>query len=626
MTTTTINPESTYYAYPYGIASYEPLPQWKIHLNAFLKAPTPDTLSKYEHALAAGQLLWPDVKQNPWMQRCLKAFTNDEYAVKIRGTTIRTVVLSGCAGAGKTFSAGYYTCLWWLAAPHQSIAYFTSTSYTMIRRRVWPVIQRFGTKGVTNALTGEIAEFGGNLVDSKSTLQAKKGDDKHSIAALAVAQGDIQEAVAKLSGQHAERILLVIDEGQATPEGIYRTIPNLRKACSDLTIVVIENPSGILTNSGRASEPKDGWKSVGLETYEWRTKGVPEWQFEPGVCLRFDGADSPNVKAAEEAKVDEKGRLPSGSQWQEPHPYIYTSADWLAAQQPDREGTLSYWTQDRGLNPPEGTSNTIITPTLVDNADGYGKFNFYSQKSAIAFLDPGFGGDSCVLCLAEIGDIMSEDGHNTGRQGIQVLDFQEVQIDPLLDTTIERQITDKVVATCKAHNVAPHYFGLDATGIGRGVGSFIHEEWSPQIRKVEFGGMASNRTVLPDDTRTARELYDRFVTELWYVTRETLLANQLKGLNTTVVAQGCARCYSLKGRRISVEKKEDMKSRVGYSPDHFDALTGIVEVARLNGFNISKKDAVRRTRHELNDILSATQHKSLGWGEEVAHFSEGWAS
>ena len=72
MTTTTINPESTYYAYPYGIASYEPLPQWKIHLNAFLKAPTPDTLSKYEHALAAGQLLWPDVKQNPWMQRCLK--------------------------------------------------------------------------------------------------------------------------------------------------------------------------------------------------------------------------------------------------------------------------------------------------------------------------------------------------------------------------------------------------------------------------------------------------------------------------------------------------------------------------------------------------------------------------
>ena len=113
----------------------------------------------------------------------------------------------------------------WLASPANSIAYFTSTSRTMVRRRIWTIIQKYGRGGLSNTKTKDWLEFGGNMVDSKTTLQLEKGDDKHSISALAVALGDTGEAVAKLSGQHEERILLVIDEGQATPEAIYATIP-----------------------------------------------------------------------------------------------------------------------------------------------------------------------------------------------------------------------------------------------------------------------------------------------------------------------------------------------------------------------------------------------------------------
>ena len=466
----------------------------------------------------------------------------------------------------------------------------------------------------------KIVPFGGNMVDSSTTLQAEKGDDKHAIYALAVAQGDTAKAVAKLSGQHAERILLVIDEGQATPEAIYATIPNLRKACRDLTIIVIENPSGKLTPSGRASEPADGWNSIGEDSTEWRTKGVPEWQYEPGVAIRFDGTKSPNVEAAIKAGVDENGICRNGERWKDPWPFIYTYADSVAAMDPERINTLSYWVQDRGFQPPDGTLNTVLTSEAIER-NGREPFLFHSSKRTIAFLDPAFGGDKCILQFAEVGKTSEDSGVGSyaGKEGIQLTEFVELIIDPSSGVEIERQIAEQTKSHCQMKKVAPHDFGLDATAIGRGVAYAIAEIWNPNIRRVEFGGLPSERAASPTDYRPEKEVYDRKVTALWFRVREMVLNGQLRGIYREAEIEFIARTYEIKSKKYSVMKKTDMKEAIGYSPDHADAIAGVCEVAMLGGFDMASTVAESindewESMNESEELEAVLDGEDGGWG------------
>lgn len=592
------------YEHDYGVLADERLPQWRVELQAFLDAPYPGSLTKYEHARNTIRLVYPEVAQpnswNPWLERALQAFCNEKYAVRRRNSVTRTIVLTGCAAANKTFSSALYTVLWWLAAPFNSLAYFTSTSKPMIRRRSWPIIQRFCQGGICNAMTGEWVEFGANVVDSKTVVQAVKGDDKHSISALAVAQGETQKAVAKLSGQHAERILLVIDEAQGTPQAIFETIPNLRKGCRDLTIIIIENPISRLTCSGRASEPEGGWKTVGEQTEQWVSKGVADWQLEKAMVVRFDGAKSPNVLAG----VD---------YW----PFLYTCADWEAANDGRRKGTLSYYIQDRGLSAPDGVGNTVFTEQLVERCEGYGQFIFLSRKRVIAFLDPGFGGDACVLQFAEIGDIEG------GREGIQLTETIEIPIDIESAVEIERQVGKHVMNECKRRGVRPEDFGVYATGTGRGIHYAITEIWSPLIHRVEEGGLPSELPASADDPRPSKEVYDRKVTELWWTTREFLMAEQMKGFSVQAVTEFSKREYTYVGRKYSIETKQDMKVKMGYSPDHADTVAGICEVARRQGFELytrmrmqserAVEDRIEENRIDPED--DASESEEGGWAE-----------
>ena len=622
--TYTVNSETPYNIYDYGVKSYVGLPRWKIELFAFLHAPYEGSLSKFQHAKNAIGLLWPEMVSekywNPWLERALKAFTNEDYLVTRHGVKIRVVVLTGCAAVGKTFSAGLYTTLWWLASPANSIAYFTSTSKDMVRKRIWPIIQKFSKGGVVNSSTGEVGEFGGHMVNSKPALQMVKGDDKHSIAALAVASGETTAAVAKLSGQHEERILLVIDEGQATPEAIYATIANLRKGCLDLTIIIIENPMGRLTGSGRASEPENGWKSVGLEDLEWKTKGVQEWQLEPGICVRFDGRDSPNVAAAKEAGVTGSEE---DSDWRDPWPFIFTFGDWIAANHADRLNTLSYWSQDRGIQAPDGTLNTVMSEQLVERHDGYGEFTFYSEKRMIAGLDPAFGGDKCILRFAEVGDVEGESGVGSfaGRKVVQLRERLEMRIDPGSDVEIEGQIAMQVQAACTKRGVKIEDFGLDATGTGRGVAYALSQNWGSGYHKVEFGGLPSDMSFSEEDTRSCKEIFDRKVTELWWMVREFTTSGQLKGLTVQDVKEFCSREYRMVGKKYSVETKKDMKVKIGYSPDDADAVAVVLDVARVRGVSPMTRKAVRRDVEAQNDLvrksgeIETVDSESGGWGE-----------
>ncbi len=124
----------------------------------------------------------------------------------------------------------------------------------MVRRRIWPVIQE---------LYNSAAEQVGNLVDSKTTLQARKGDDKHGIFAIAIKDGPVASAVADIQGVHAERMFIDIDEATDAPEAI---MEDFRISVKVAGIFVSESPetlpATLIRMDALLSQRTDGHRST----------------------------------------------------------------------------------------------------------------------------------------------------------------------------------------------------------------------------------------------------------------------------------------------------------------------------------------------------------------------------
>ena len=544
--------------------------------------PLGDRFTSFKRILG---VIWPEelkaYRWNAWTERTCRELCNDQTAVIRRGNRVKTTVLSGCAAASKTWTSGMYAFLWWAVAPDKSIVIFTSTTREMVRRRIWPVVQHFfHTAKDSHGHEREWKLF--NKVESRTTIQYL-GDsdedapsDKNAIFAMAVAHGETQKAAHNLRGMHAERILLVVDEANGTPEAIFEAIPNQRKGCRDYQAIIIGNPISHLDCHGQCAIPEDGWGSIGEHVTEWKTKGVDKWQLEPGICLKFDGKNSPNVVAGEDL-------------W----PFIYTTADWKRASSENREKTLAYWSQDRGLWPPDGFMQTILTENMLAkyDPDGQDPFSWISRRRVMAFLDPAFGGDECKLYFGELGDVEG------GKDAIQVIKEMTIKFEGQRKDEIDYIIARKCIDECKRYGITPECFGLDRTGTGRGVAAIISAEWSSSIHQVEFGSMATERPSSTADGRPSREVYYNRVTEMWWSLREFLEAGQLRGIPSQARVELCTRSYELTGRRYKLEPKSEFKARTGYSPDDSDALAGLVDVARNLG--ITAKTGSSRSNNTL---------------------------
>lgn len=555
------------------------------------RAPKDGGLGRYEHMKRAARLFFPGIEWNPWMEEQARSFCDDTVAHKHGKVTSRFISWTGCGAAGKTFSAGFFAVLWWMCDPGNSSVTLTSTSKTAIGQRVWPVIQKLVSEAVDPA-SGEHLDIG-HLVDSMKMLQAKKGDAKHSIYALAVEKGELQRAINALKGRHTKRMMLVIDEANTTPQAVYETIPNMLKGCQDFVCLVIGNAVSRYDNHGRCCTPSEGWSSVGVESTSWKTAGVREWSIEPGVCIHFDGEKSPNVAGKR-------------TRW----PYIYSYEDFKRRKQD--QASIQYWSQDRGFWAPEGTLNTVLSEVMVTKYEGEGSFTFLSRRWPVAFMDTAFGGDACTAVFGTLGDIEG------GKLGLQI--NERVVIEPTVESPdeIDYQMARRFIEECKRRGMEARFAGMDATGTGRGAYAIAATEWGSDLQRVEFGGAPSDMAASAEDPRPAREVYDRKVTELWYSVREALCARQLKGLYKDAVIQFCTRLYTLWAKKIKLDTKEDCKEKLGRSPDDADAVAGLLEVARRNGLSLASGYARKKADGWRAAQTSLTKLYDNSYGEEAA--------
>ena len=107
----------------------------------------------------------------------------------------------------------------------------------------------------------------------------------------------------------------------------------------------------------------------------------------------------------------------------------------------------------------------------------------------------------------------------------------------------------------------------------------LQREWG-EVTGVLSGGSASDRPATQTDMRTSKEVYDRKITELCFTVQEYVKADQLKGLTEDAILQLCSREYEPIGGKMRVEKKEDLKLKLGRSCDDADAVCILCEIVR----------------------------------------------
>jgi hypothetical protein len=584
----------------YNLVSTDPIHPWLVDLMG-MAGMFNVGIDRYTHLRRAIDVLQPGAIWHEWREERFRTIFDDEYAHRVGGVTIRNISWVGPGAGGKTFDAGVFAYHYWLADPLNTAVILTTTSKGKLKQRVWPVISECYYNGKRQMDADGVAGQP-HMVNSLLELRCTKEDAKHAIFGQAVEAGEVGKAVEKLKGVHAPRMLVVIDEAPGTEEAVFKTIPNMLKGCREFILLNIGNgPITHLDSFSKICTPLGGWKSITVDSDRWVTKPVPEFQLPRGVCLHFDGVKSPNVKA---------GRTL--------FPFLYTWENWQQVKDNEIiQRTPEFWSQDRGFWPPEGFVNTVLTEELIEQGDARGAVEFTGKTTPIGSIDPGFGGDACKLRFGRLGKL------GNGKRAVQIDESLTIPI--LVDEVDENgkkvpaeyQIARRVIDECGKRSVRPEFFGVEATGTGRGIAAVLIEEFG-EIIAVESGGRASDLPASEEDNRPSREVYDRRITELWFSVRSFVIGKQLGGLSEDDVIQFCARKYDFVSKKYILETKPDLKVRLGRSPDDADSVAVLIEVARRHGMATIGARTGRMSTQLSGLILTQTKlYSGVDYSPEV---------
>ena len=589
------------FEYAYSIKSNEELTELQLEIIAFglesrcyaqhgiARPPSLGGLGRDGHFWKIAELLWGPKSskhfiRHPWAEK----FIYHAARVKYLG-------VSGCGQSGKTDAAACWAIVNWLADPENTLVLVTSTSLKDSRKRIWG--------SVTAYFQAAAVGLPGKLVDSLGMIrtidqQGNANNDKAGISLIAGEKKKEKETIGKLIGMKNQNVLLIADEFPELSEAILEAAYSNLALNPVFNMIGIGNFASIYDPFGVFVRPKKGYGTITLEDDEWDT--------EKGYCIRFDGTRSPNILEGRDRKTE--------------YP-IYNSRNLKEHRETLGENSARFWRMCRSFPAPLGTEDTIYTEMDLIAGAVSERPTWLSTPTRISALDPSFtnGGDRSMQLICSYGQATN---------GLWTLCFDEYL--PLHDDAGKRVPRDYQIArafrdNCMKFGVSPENAGLDSTAAGSVLLSIVHEEWSPLVLGINFSGYPTEMLVSASDPVTARDKFDRRVSELWWVGREFVKYGQIKGVNDDLARELKARKYTTQkgpeGLKIKVETKRDMKDRLGFSPDIADTAAVALDIARSRFGALAGGIAtgLNRPRLEWEAEISAHQavFESINYGEQA---------
>lgn len=404
---------------------------------------------------------------------------------------------------------------------------------------------------------------------------------KSGISVVAIPQGD--DGRGRLKGFHPDprpkphptlgpssRIRVVMDECEEIPIGVWEGVSNVLLTMGDgraVKVIGIFNPKDQTSTTAHAAEPVDGWECLDVER---GVQGKNTWRSRNGWdVLRIDAKYTENVMTGRNV-----------------HPGFIDRMGFRSLESKDGGNSIDYWSQGRGIFPPEGSIGAIVSSALLDTSRG--EFVFTGATVKVAGVDTAVDGrDNCILSAGRTGFATGFQPKNgkfikfrDARRSLQV-DQQYTLIKG--NTKI---VGDSIMRTCIQLGISPEGLTLDATGNGAAVFSYLKAVWGDDVQGIDFNASATEIKILEEDQYLPHDLYEGIVSEVWFALAKWMefgfLAISAGVRRDPLDSELTSRRYVLgAGKKLRVEKKDDYRKRLGAkSPDRADSVTVLLQGVR----------------------------------------------
>lgn len=492
-----------------------------------------------------------------WIRERLKEFIWSKQAEILESVRDnRYTAVHACHGVGKSFIASR-TIAWWITVNDVEDTYVVSTAPTarQVEAILWREIKKAHKKG---QLAGRINQGNTPLwkIDGVEVGMGRKPADHD-------AHG--------FQGIHAKRVLVVVDEACGVPKLLWDAIDAL--ATNELSrVLAIGNPDDPGTHFREICQPNSGWNVIRIDALR-----------SPNMCVsEIDKLDEvePGLTAKMYEVMAEAGVTPTTEEVPEDVRPMLTSPLWVV-ERAKRWGTNSaLWTSKVRGSFPDSNMEGVIPLGWVERA--VDRWIEWQDKGA-----PQLAGRAVVACdVARFGDDMTAMAMRQGDavytvhrfSGLDTMETSNILLrqDPRMD------MNGKTPRLPKLDTPGLQYV-IDVIGVGAGVVDRLRHHMKGLRRPhppAVLGFNASEQHNRRDQNGEFGFFNNRAAA--WWNLRELLDPSQPGGASIMLPddeqlkADLCAPKWKLSESgsppKIKIEPKEDIRERLGRSPDTGDCI------------------------------------------------------
>lgn len=544
----------------YGMQWADGTTDLDMHRWFYLHSDDPER--RFRHMKAGCRLMFPEKMPNGDTGHCWNYWTDRRARAWCNPAAINRMTWIGPSSAGKSTDAALF-CIWDFSCDPANTAIRVATNTKeCLDQRVWSEFERLWQLYPDGFFSATY---------TPSTMEMRAGP-KGYIKGIAVKQGTEQQAMDSIKGSHSPRVRLICDELDAMPMGTIDAIVNASSGCRTFIFVGTGNPLKRMGNPlGVMCEPKnEDWTSVGPTLDSWPTKF--------GVCLYFDGLKSPGV--LEPAKY--AGFLLNQEQID----------DCIAT-----HGINSpiFWSQRRGFFAPDNVSNSIIDEAMLSQFAMMKGAEWVDTPQMGLALDPSqsTGGDRCIVRPFGVGKIhVYRDDYDKldrlpsfpdVRQAIVFMPWVQIKLEITPNRTLTDCIADRMVTLAQQMNVTPSCIAVDCTASQGAIADYIEDKMGKGIYRVVYGGSAG-RNPLDAMTNERHQNNQRaFINkraEMYFAFRMFGRWGQIRGIERDAANELTQTEWKQAKHPYQVEEKDEVKKKIGKSPDVADATVMALDLAR----------------------------------------------
>jgi hypothetical protein len=520
----------------------------------------------YRHAMT---LCWPDEDHHRWSDLMLRNFLDN-----------RITAVSGSRDSSKTHTMSKFGLIDYWMFPECTLSLMSSTDLRGLQLRIWGDIKDLTTRAKERFpwLAGKVVESLHGIFTDELNEENEIRDIRKGLIAIPCLdrKGTWVGGLEKFVGIKQKRRRVYGDEVQFMHQEYLTILSNLDKG--DFRGVFVGNALANGKALDKLSEPIEGW-----DNHPEPTKTEVFRNRFGGITITLVGTDSPNY----DFPADQPSR----------YSYLVDREDEKRVGERYGRQSEQYYSQIVGIRKPGLMSNRVLTQQMCEENGAFNQciWKGIADTTKVYGLDAGYGGDRCVAGWGEFGEDV---------EGNTIFRVQPPKVVPIsVNSDPEDQIAMFVRTDCMENGIPASNMFFDA-GMRATMATSLAKLFSPDVNAINFGGNPTNRPVSNDEyvydriTHAKRlkrcdEHYIKFVTEMWFSVRLTVLSRQMRELPKDVAEEFYSREWTKeKGDRYELETKDETKKRTGMSPDLADWACILIEGARRLGFVIERcKDA-----------------------------------